>query len=713
MGKVIEYEKRMKSGDVATNPSTGVCDKPIPAVIEATLADYTAHALAIQTGTQTGTQTSTWRHLHETLDELFQLLSDLCEPKAEAVDEDDGRKKDDLKPTKPSPFISKGGEKKQLLIPKSASVDTPTIRIKGESLMPSPLQVEKREELRRMVDDAVSKKKLIQAEKYIDRTWTVYLTDTGGQLEFQEFFTVLGHGPSLYILLFRLDQALNEKFTITYRYPGSQNFEYESQLTVKEILLQSLASIDCLGKNVKVLVLSTHKDLVPNMHAKLCEVDTELQKSPLVQKLVLDHPCKHADCAKQGKTHVVMAVNNYCKMEGEMEDDIMRVKHIIEEYIKHLTDLSRPASWFFFAMAVRNQTKRVLSYDNCKSLAIKCGIESEDFEKVLCFLHNEMGLIRHFKDVPLMNDIVVQDPQAIFDKITTLVTETFGSRRALSGETRIERKRGIFSLKDVARECSADASKGDALLTPERLVALLQHLHIITRLKMKPKRAEKEEVPQRYFMPCVMYHSEETTQSMGPCEMQKAPGIPPLLFTFECGYTPKGMFGALVTHIEAEEPDWILELEETFKNKVYFTVGRDMVFLKHTSTHLEVTLYVSDGDDDDCTQQCTEIYKVIEGGLEKVAEKLQYVNIKPVPAFYCCSKHTPCLPTHLAKKEADHKGTFFRCVLNRRVILKCSAIKGCEKWWSDADKSEFCITIIPHVVGHHDYFRFSTCVWNL
>ena len=686
MGKVIEYEKRMKSGDVATNPSTGVCDKPIPAVIEATLADYTAHALAIQTGTQTGTQTSTWRHLHETLDEMFQLLSDLCEPKAEAVDEEDGRKKDDLKPTKPSPSISKGGEKKQPLIPKSASVDTPTIHKKGEPLMHSPLQVEKHEELRRMVDDAVSKKKLIQAEKYIDRTWTVYLTDTGGQLEFQEFFTVLGHGPSLYILLFRLDQALNEKFTITYRYPGGKTFKYTSQLTVKEILLQSLASIDCLGKNVKVLVLSTHKDLVPNMHAKLCEVDTELQKSPLVQKLVLSHPCKHADCAKQGNTHAVMAVNNYCKMEGEMEDDIMRVKHIIEEYIKHLTDLSRPASWFFFAMAVRNQTKRVLSYDYCKSLAIKCGIESEDFEKVLCFLHNEIGLIRHFKDVPEMNDIVVQDPQAIFDKITTLVTETFGSRRALTGDTRIERKQGIFSLKDVARECSADARTGDELLTPEKLVALLQHLRIITPLKKRPKPAEEEEVPQRYFMPCVMYHSEEATHLEAPHGTQKVPGTPALLFTFNCGYIPKGVFGAVITHLEAECSDWRLDTQYTCKNQVCFSLGLELVCLKHKHTHLEITLYTSDPDDHENIRECCQlVYASVQNAIREVARTLRYIRnkepIQPIPAFYCCDKEYSNTTPHFAIREIARNRIIFRCAeISCGVAMKCSQIEGCEQW---------------------------------
>ena len=43
-----------------------------------------------------------------------------------------------------------------------------------------------------------------------ERGWMVYLTDTGGQIEFQEVLPLLVSGPSVFFLVFRLDRDLNK-----------------------------------------------------------------------------------------------------------------------------------------------------------------------------------------------------------------------------------------------------------------------------------------------------------------------------------------------------------------------------------------------------------------------------------------------------------------------------------------------------------------------
>ena len=234
------------------------------------------------------------------------------------------------------------------------------------------------------------------------------------------------------------------------------------------------------------------------------------------------------------------------------------------------------------------------------------------------------------------------------------MTKTFGSQRALPGDTRIERKRGIFSLKDVANECSADASNGDEPLTPEKLVALLQHLRIITPLKKRPKPAEEEEVPQRYFMPCVMYHSEEATRSEAPRGTQKVPGTPALLFTFDCGYIPKGVFGAVITHLEAECSDWRL--------KTKYTDDKEWI-----------------------AESCKVVYSSVQNAIREVAHTLRYIRnkepIEPIPAFYCCDKEYSNTTPHFAIREIVRNRTFFHCVQKScDITMTSSQIEGCEQW---------------------------------
>lgn len=72
----------------------------------------------------------------------------------------------------------------------------------------------------------------------------VDLTDTGGQIEFQELLPLLVSGPTVFFLVFRLDHDLNKQFTVEYvRSTGTKSKPYQSTFTVKEALLQSLASI--------------------------------------------------------------------------------------------------------------------------------------------------------------------------------------------------------------------------------------------------------------------------------------------------------------------------------------------------------------------------------------------------------------------------------------------------------------------------------------
>ena len=121
-----------------------------------------------------------------------------------------------------------------------------------------------------------------------ENQWTIYISDAGGQPEFQEMLPALVSGPSLYFLTFSLHKGLNEKFLVEYQHPdGRLIVPFQDSFTVKEVLLQSLASIASTksyirvdnGKPVtpKVLFIATHRDKLQS-EQQLMEIDKELQE---------------------------------------------------------------------------------------------------------------------------------------------------------------------------------------------------------------------------------------------------------------------------------------------------------------------------------------------------------------------------------------------------------------------------------------------------
>ena len=52
---------------------------------------------------------------------------------------------------------------------------------------------------------------------YLQKTFSLYLRDTGGQVEFQEMLPLLISGPSIFFFVFRVDLDFQSKFTVEYR----------------------------------------------------------------------------------------------------------------------------------------------------------------------------------------------------------------------------------------------------------------------------------------------------------------------------------------------------------------------------------------------------------------------------------------------------------------------------------------------------------------
>ena len=98
--------------------------------------------------------------------------------------------------------------------------------------------------------------------KFLTKSYSLYLRDTGGQVEFQEMISLLIFDPSIFFFVFRLDLEFQSKFTIKYRVSESESTNcYTSSITTEEALLQFLASVYAMDTSSGRVGVKTHKPL--------------------------------------------------------------------------------------------------------------------------------------------------------------------------------------------------------------------------------------------------------------------------------------------------------------------------------------------------------------------------------------------------------------------------------------------------------------------
>jgi len=462
-------------------------------------------------------------------------------------------------------------------------------------------------------------KKWSKLKDLVDEHWTLYLTDTGGQPEFQELLPLLVCGPSLFFLVFRLDLELNSRYQVEYiNSSGRSIVPYEASLTVQETLLQSLATIastsivrkvgsETVNIVPSVFFVGTHKDLVSDKH--LLQIDSALQDV-----------VKRTEAYREGmvqfasESRLILAVDNM----SEGEEDVQQVRAAVERIGKQGDKYSvkTPVSWHMFSNIMQQMKPPVLQYEQCYNVAQRCGIDTRgEMDDALRFLHENVGVIRYYHDVEELRDIIIKSLLYLFELITDLLVATFTFDRTVPSLCELFTQKGIFPL-DVFEKLA----KSTDSLPPAKLVALLQHLNIVALLR-------KDGASSQYFIPCVLAHAESSQSKMPDTAVSH---IPPLLVTFESGYCPKGLFGAVTVYLLQNKMksklEWGLEQDRIFRDQICLSVGPyDSFQLTVLPSFLSIELYSSSGVPT-CTiciqKVCSEVCRCINSAISTMSETL-------------------------------------------------------------------------------------------
>ena len=321
--------------------------------------------------------------------------------------------------------------------------------------------------------------------EHLESSWSLYLTNIGGQIEFQEHLPLLVCRPSIFFVIFPLHHDLDKPYDVCYEYPDGRVETYKSPGTLLQELLQTLATISASlfisgrqkGSEArikpKVFFVSTHKDCLPENGAEeIIQRKDELLQSCVRQTALFDQgSIQFAEHPKR----LIFAVNNLSNDDDEFQKIWSAVQTTVE---RDEFTIECPSSWLILSLILRAKHKsdRVLSFDKCFSIARECGIsDRKELIQALSFIHSRLGLVRYF-DVKDLNSLVVIDPQVLFDKITDLIVKTFIIENVDAKKIEHFHQRGIIPV--AVMQNLSDKSSSDSQLPFVWLTDLLNYLRI-------------------------------------------------------------------------------------------------------------------------------------------------------------------------------------------------------------------------------------------
>ena len=487
-----------------------------------------------------------------------------------------------------------------------------------------------------------------------------------------------------------------------YQHPNGRSIvPFEANSTVKEALLQSLASIASTRSYArvdnhepvtpKVFFIATHKDKLKS-EQQLLKIDQELQESVKNTTAFQDKMIEF--CSKE---QMVFALDN----TSDSDKDIQCIRDAVERIgtRDNSYHVRMPYTWMIFAITLRHLPGKVLSINECMKIGEKCGIETrEELNNVLWFLHHNIGVLRHFQELPDLQDVVIKEPQYIFDKLTELIIDTFTFEGVDSHTYDEFSTKGIFSL-DTLKKLSTESN----VLTKDKLSNLLEHLHIIAPIKVDGKVV-------KYFVPCALTHAEL------PPDTQSEAVIPPICVTFESGYCPKGMFGSLVVKLLKKDKmsqfEWKLKQDRIYRDQICLSIGPyDSFQFTLSSTYIEIALDTTTEHDRKIAlgRVCCDVRHEIESSIRSVTEALHYTQRAAHSLAFACPEPPPHDQSHAATINFSPEGE--PCTLTCPLTKNRHSLPVGHMFWFDEVSSSYLLVVNVSVRFDiiHFIFRRSVC----
>ena len=477
------------------------------------------------------------------------------------------------------------------------------------------------------------------------------VVDVGGQPGFVEMLPAFTTGSALYFLFFRMDQEIRKLYPVRFLAADSdEEIVLESSYCIEDVLCQLVSSISCFESvtrstqsptelKSRALLFGTFKDQIkgPDMLDSCCrKIEDTLWKilSSMQEDLLLE-----ADEKRK-----FFMIDN---MDGD--DDIDSIRKTIEDIIRcSFSQTEVPPSWLMFRILLILVGKPVVSLNLCRALANRLKMPTP-VEDAIQFFHHHVGSLMHYPEVESIEDMVICDPQVIFDSISELVINTFRvTNRAIPRSARIEFElKGFFTLKDI--ECITDEER-KSHLTSKQLVDLLKHVGILAEIQDSSSTLGAS---SKFIIPAVLKNASEEEHIPDSSHDHTFS----IMVHFDCGFVPYGIFCFAIAHLISHQGmltlEWKLRKDLPIKkNKVVFLVdGRFDITLVSRPQYLEIQLCQCSKarkKEKSLEEVCSSVREQISVTLTNIIKKMKYKQSicavkserKSFSMAFPCSKYT-------------------------------------------------------------------------
>ncbi len=416
---------------------------------------------------------------------------------------------------------------------------------------------------------------------------SLYIRDTGGQVEFQESLSLLIFGPSIFIFVMRTDIDIHTKNIIQYRSANGEIInQYQSSISTMDALIQFLTSVSAIqttedsvfqvdGASVchkpMVFVVGTHVDKLGSEASDILDKINKMLRD-MIHQMKFSHLICPADSLLK---KVMYEVDN----TSEEDKQFHCLRSDINQYIRSKSDfeVEYPVSYLLFCLELQNINETVISISRCKTLAAKFFIDEKEIKSLLNFLHFRVGIIQYY-NVEGISDVVIKEPQVLFNKVTQLIVNTFLCRIPLPMS-----QRESFCQRGILEFSAFEGLIGDNdQMTSQQFLKFLLHLRVAVSF------TDNSGV-LKYFIPSVLNHVEES-----PSDTINTV-IAPLAVTFKVGHCPNGLFGMLISYLLNPEGDQNLTFDlledQIYQDQLSLRVNSsedvDQICLRSYLSHLE------------------------------------------------------------------------------------------------------------------------------
>ena len=464
--------------------------------------------------------------------------------------------------------------------------------------------------------------------------------------EVMEMAPVLLRGSFFHFICFDLTQDMTKPVETTVNVGKHQSTRYTSWQSVKQYVHRTVETLTAtnlpLSHSFKQAFRQRRTIAIVGIHSgENWQVSTKLERVD-------------ADLRKMIESSGITKAVRYCHQENRMifSLDLFRsqdkthvkdeLKQVMDRKMMDYLELDRNAYNLISLLHFRGG---VLNLSECKYVARLCGVRESDLTTLLKKIHDKLGLILHFQQVPKMKNLVICESNYLIDPLESFCAIALSGTSKCPQDPSAIRKTGEISLS-LIDDIKSREEPGDKV-TVSCLLELLKYYKFLSE-------AEGADGTMVYFMPCLI----QPHPLLGSkCNEEQ---IASLLFCFKSEHSPHLLFTALMAQLAR---NWKLARDTRYNNCVTFIVNNyslTKITLKDKGDYFELSAGIGLPD-----QEYSHIRQEVQRALHLI--KIRYTHLSSVVCrvgFYCPHSVQSRSP-HGALVDVVNDEGFLQCLARR------------------------------------------------